>query len=581
MRAQADRWAPLGQVLAGGLLLSLACLLAYQPALRGGYIWDDQDWIVQNPLLVEPGGLARTWLEPRAFHQYYPLTLTSFWLEQRLWGQAPLGHHLVNVGLHALSATLLWRVLAGLGLRGAYAAALLFALHPVGVESVAWITERKNVLSLALALGSLWALLPLLVAAPARPRDRPGRALLAAGLFLLALLAKTAVAPLPAVVLVLRAWRHGRAGLGRGWTLGLGLPGLGLAGALAGVTAWMERVEVGAAGQEWALSAAERLLVAGRAAWFYAGQVLVPRPSCFIHPRWTLEPSSLAQGAAPVAALGLLLGLFLARRRLGRGPVTVVALFLGILSPALGFVDVYAFRFSFVADHWAYHATPVLLAAACHALAGPAARLPRFVRPALVALPALALLGLTRAQAAHYVDAETLFRATTACNPGAFMAHANLGVLLLDRGQVAEGLDHLSTAHALAPGDRDVTLDLGVALDLSGQDAAAAAHYQAALARDPAQGPVLAALSDLRARSRDPAVRDPLAAVDLAEQAVALHRAGGEAVPPALWATLAQAQAASGRREAALAAAREGLAAAQAEGDGRMVAVFEGMLGGR
>ena len=581
MRAPAGTWAPLGQILAGGLLLLLACLLAYQPALRGGYIWDDLDWIVQNPLLVEPGGLARIWLEPRAFHQYYPLTNTSFWLEQRLWGQAPAGHHLVNVGLLALSATLLWRLLAGLGLRGAFAAALLFALHPIGVESVAWITERKNLLSMALALGSLWALLPLLVPAPARPQDRPGRALLAAGLFLLALLAKTAVAPLPAVVLVLRAWRHGRAGLGRSWILGLGLPGLVLAGALSGVTAWMERVEVGATGQDWALGPVERLLVAGRAAWFYAGQVLVPRQTCFIHPRWALDPSSLAQLAAPVGALGLLLGLFLARRRLGRGPVTVVALFLGVLSPALGFVDVYAFRFSFVADHWAFHATPVLLAALCHAIAGPAARLSQPLRLALVALPALGLLGLTRAQAAHYVDAETLFGQTTRCNPDAFMAHANLGVLLLDRGQVQQGIGHLSTAHALAPQDPDITLDLGVALDLSGQDAAAAAHYQAALGRDPDQGPVLAALADLQARSRDPAVRDPLSAVVLAEKAVALAEARGEAVPSALWATLAQAQAAAGRREAALAAAREGLAAAREEGDHRMVAVFEGMLGGR
>jgi protein O-mannosyl-transferase len=129
------------------LLLVVAVLIAYLPALQGGYIWDDNRYVTENPILPQPDGLAAIWTDPGATIQYYPMVFTTFWLEYRLWGLNPLGYHATNILLHALSALLLWAILRRLAVPGAWLAAALFALHPVHVESVAWVTERKNVLS--------------------------------------------------------------------------------------------------------------------------------------------------------------------------------------------------------------------------------------------------------------------------------------------------------------------------------------------------------------------------------------------------------------------------------------------------
>ena len=137
-----------------GLLLVAATLFAYQPAWHGGFIWDDESHVVHNRLLVEPDGLRRIWFSLEA-PQYYPLVFTTFRLERPLWGLNPAGYHFVNLLLHSASALLLWRLLRQLGVRGAWLAAAVFALHPVNVESVAWITERKNTLSLFFFLLSL------------------------------------------------------------------------------------------------------------------------------------------------------------------------------------------------------------------------------------------------------------------------------------------------------------------------------------------------------------------------------------------------------------------------------------------
>src|SRR5262245_44677496 len=128
------------------LLVSMA-LIAHAPAVRGDFIWDDDQYILKNETLSSADGLERIWLEPGATPQYYPLVFTTFWVEYRLWGTEPAGYHVVNLVLHALNAVLLWRVLVLLGVPGAWLAAAIFAVHPVHVESVAWITERKNVLS--------------------------------------------------------------------------------------------------------------------------------------------------------------------------------------------------------------------------------------------------------------------------------------------------------------------------------------------------------------------------------------------------------------------------------------------------
>lgn len=564
-----DSW---GRVAAGGLLLLALAALAYLPALRGGPIWDDYDWIVDNPLLRSADGLRSIWLDPSAFHQYYPLTHTSFWLEYQRWGEQTLGYHAVNVVLHAGVAFLLWRILRRLALGGAFAAAVIFAVHPLCVESVAWITERKNVLSAALALGSLWVWLPFALDEAPRPLGEGRRRYaVASALFGLALLAKTAVCTLPGVLLLIRWWRRGPLR----WADALPLaPWFAASLALGSLTARLEREAVGATGADWALTPVERALVAGRAIWFYAGKIVLPLDLSFIYPRWTLSPAEPLQALAPLAAAAALLALFAGRDRIGRGPFAAAAAFVGVLSPALGFFDVYATVFSYVADHWAYHAALVAVAALTHGASRVLDRAPSTLRAAVPVVIAATLLGLTRAQAALYADQVTLYQDTLVKNPGSVMAHANLGVALMARGETGDGLAHLAQAHRLDPDDEVVAVDLAMALELLGRDGEAAAQYEAVIARDPAQGVALNALAGLRTRSRDPAVRDPTRAVALAERALALSAQP----PPEVWATLARAYSAAGRTPEAHAAAIQGLERAKAEGNTRMVKVLERML---
>jgi Tfp pilus assembly protein PilF len=463
--------------------LFLAALLvamtaaAYLPAARGGYVWDDDVYVEHNPTLTEDGGLRRIWLEIDATPQYYPLVHTAFWLEHRLWGDDPAGYHWINILLHALSAVLLWRILVLLEIRGAWAAAAIFALHPVHVESVAWITERKNVLSgvfyLASALAYLrWAL--------AEEKRSPRLYALSLLLFLGALLSKTVAASLPAALLLLLWWKRGRI---TWYDLRPTVPFFALGAGFGLLTAWIEKHYVGAAGNPWDLSLIDRCLIAGRALWFYLGKLLWPARLTFIYPRWEIEVTAW-QLLFPAAATSAVLALWLLRRRLGRGPLVAVLFFAGTLSPALGFFDVYPMQYSFVADHFQYLASlgPIVLAAAAGArLAG---RLPRRHGVAVLAAVLLILGVLTWRQGQVYRDEETLWRDTLAKNPAAWMAHNNLGMLLQSRGELGEAARHYRRAIEIKPDYAYAHNNLGTAVEPQDRPAAIG-HFRSALELDP------------------------------------------------------------------------------------------------
>ncbi len=423
-------WLPAAAIL-------LATVLAYLPALFNGWIWDDPQYVTQNPVLREPSGLRDLWLRPTSTPQYYPVVFTTFWVEHALWGLRPLGYHLVNVLLHAANALLLWRVLRRLEVPGAWLAGMLFAVHPVHVESVAWVTERKNVLS---GLFYLLALLSWLrVAGLAGEGGRGSRRAWAASLafFALALLSKSVTATLPALALVLVWWKRGR--IGRGDLLPL-LPffALGIASGLH--TAWLEVVHVGAEGEEWALGPADRVVLAGRALWFYAGKLAFPTDLMFIYPRWEVDAGAAWQWLFPAAALGVLAALLALGRRIGRGPLAAALAFSGTLFPALGFLNVFPFRYSFVADHFQYHASAALLALLGAGLARAAGLAGAAVRGAGIAGASLllgSLAAMTALQCRMYGDEETLWRETLDRNPGAWIAWNNLGHLMVMRGERA------------------------------------------------------------------------------------------------------------------------------------------------
>ncbi len=468
----------------GALLIVVLVLVAYGPALRSAYIWDDPEYVTQNPALRSAQGLERIWFEPGATPQYYPLVFTFFWTEYHLWGLDPFGYHLVNVLLHALGALLIWSLLARLSVPGAWAAAALFALHPVHVESVAWITERKNVLSLVLYLSSFLAYLRFAVprggAAPARRFY-----FLAMILFLCALLSKTVACTLPAAILLVLIWKKGRLVLRDVLPL---VPFFAAGATMGLMTVWMEKFHVGALGDEWSLTLPERCLLAGRIPWFYAGKLVWPVGLVFIYPRWVIDTSAWWQYLFPLAGAVVIAVLWLKRRRWGAGPLVAVLFFGGTLVPALGFFNVYPMRFSFVADHFQYLASAGLIALGTALSAAAASRLGSWGRPSVVALcsAVLAFFGtITWHQCHTYKDQETLWRDTLDKNHAAWIAHNNLGEILVAQGRFDEAMLHLNEALELKPGLSEAQGNLANALFRKGRIDEAVSLYQEMLRTEP------------------------------------------------------------------------------------------------
>jgi protein O-mannosyl-transferase len=461
-----------------GLLLA-AVLSAYLPALRGGFLWDD-DAHVTRPELRSLRGLGRIWLEPGATQQYYPVLHSVFWLEHRLWGDSVVAYHVANAVLHAAAAGLLILALRRLAFPAPWLAGLLFALHPVCVESVAWISEQKNTLSAVLYLGAGLAYLRF-----DRARSR-GAYLLASGLFLLALLTKTVTATLPAALLVVLWWRRGRLGWKRD-VVPL-VPWLAAAVIGGAFTAWAEARLIGAEGEGFAFTAPQRLLLCGRVIAFYFAKLLWPARLIFIYPRWTLDPrqaGSWIGDAGVAAALALLL---LAARR-WRGPLAGFLFFVGTLFPVLGFLNVYPFIFSFVADHFQYLACLGVLVPAAWGLAWLGGRLPvpSGARTALLLCVPAALGVLTWRQCRDYRTAESLYRATLARNPSAWLAHYNLGVTVGSQsGRLEEAISEYEATIRLNPGHWAAHNNLGSALlKVPGRTAEAAAEFAKAVSLRP------------------------------------------------------------------------------------------------
>ena len=450
-----------------GALVFAVTLLAYLPAVRAGFIWNDSEYVTAPALQSWPG-LWRIWSEVGATEQYYPLLHSAFWVEHRLWGDAPAGYHLVNILLHAGAACLFAGVLRRLAVPGAWLAALLFALHPVCVESVAWISEQKNTLSLVFYLAAAFAYLRFDAS-----RDRASY-LVALGLFIAALLAKTTTATLPAALLVVFWWQRGRLE----WRRDVQplVPWFGLGAALGLFSAWVEKNFIGAEGGEFALSWLQRGLLAGRIVWFYLGKLLLPLDLIFIYPRWTVDAAVPWQWLFPLGGLALLAALWVLRRRT-RAPLAVLLLFAGSLFPVLGFFNVYAFLFSFVADHWQYLPCLALLAAAAALLA----RAPGYVGGLLVS----ALGVLTWQQSGRYANMDTFYRATLARNPGCWMAHNNLASLLHEAGRNDEAIAHYEATLQFKPDSAKAHTNLGIVFREQRRLPAALAHFEAALKLEP------------------------------------------------------------------------------------------------
>src|SRR6476646_2446746 len=279
------------------LILAVVTMMAYQPAWHGQLLWDDEN--CTTPLELRSfDGFRRIWFQPRATAQYYPLLYTSYWVQQRLFGDSTTGYHLVNLLLHIGCVVLVLKILRFLRVPGAELAAMIFALHPVNVETVAWIAERKNTLSGIFALAATLSFLRF-----DENRCRRSYAL-ALGLFVLGLLSKTAIVTLPLAWLVIFWWKRGAISWRRDV---VPLIPFFFLSALAGLmTRWVEYVNIGYKARTLDFSLVYRCLIAGRAFWFQLGKVLWPSNLMFVYPRWEISAGVWWQYLFPIAVLGLL-----------------------------------------------------------------------------------------------------------------------------------------------------------------------------------------------------------------------------------------------------------------------------------
>jgi tetratricopeptide (TPR) repeat protein len=441
-------------------------------------VWDDAAHLTY-PELRSWTGLVHIWTRPGTTQQYYPVAATVFWLEAKLWGDSTLGYHLVNILLHAVAALLLLKILRTLQIPGAGLAAAIFALHPVQVESVAWISELKNTLSAVCYLGAALAYLRF-----ARSWNKAAY-VCALVLFALGLMAKTVIATLPAALLVVFWWQRGKLS----WKQDvLPLIPFFAVGITAGLfTSWMERNVIGAQGSEFNFSIIKRCLIAGRAIWFYLGKLFWPADLIFSYPRWKISQYIWWQYLFPTAA-ALLLGALWVLRRWARGPLAALLFFIGTLFPALGFLNVFPFKFSFVADHFQYLACigPIVAASVgIHALFRSATQ-QRLVWEKTFCAILLAVLGLlTWRQSRMYADIETLWRTTIARNPDCWLAENDLGAVLYEKGQVDQAIVLFRSSLAIQPDNAEAQNNLGSALAKKGQDNEAITQFRKALAIRP------------------------------------------------------------------------------------------------
>ncbi len=511
--------------LLAGVLLGWT-LLAYAPSLSNGFIWDDDGYVQGNLQLRSVEGLWRIWTVRGAVPQYYPLVHTTFWLEYHVWELWAPGFHIVNLILHVLNALLLWRVLWKLGwTQGAWLTAMLFAVHPLGVETVAWITERKNVLSCLFFLSAFLAYLNFTKA------NRWRWYTLALLCYVCALLCKTVTATWPAAMFLVLWCQQMSGGDMRlrdlwqrlPWRHGLKLiPFFVIGLSLSAITVSMEINDVGALGSAWNQTPVERFLIAGRVAMFYAHKIFWPDVFMFNYPRWTIDASQGWQFGFPALVVLIAGALWHWRGRLSLWPLAAWLFYLGSLLPASGFFDVYPMRFSFVADHFSYHASIGVIILLAGVLIAIFQRLPKWASRVLLVclLGFLSLSSLSHART--FANPVTLWTQALVDNPQSWMAynyrgvawerafnqtrqveylhlaqadyekglqlhqefaqlHHNLASVLLKLGKPAQAIPLLERSIELQPDLPQGHYHLGLALDQTGEKERAIIHYTQAV----------------------------------------------------------------------------------------------------
>ena len=466
--------------------VSLSVFIVYSPAMHGELIWDDSAHITK-PELATWRGLYRIWSEPGVTQQYYPLLHSGFWIEYQFWGTNTYPYHIVNICEHIASVWILFLILNKLQIPGAVLAAAVFGIHPVMVESVAWISEQKNTLSAVFYLG---AALVYLRFDDARQRTTY---IGASVLFVLALLTKSVTATLPAALLLIFWWRRGSLSWRRDIVLLLPWFAVGIVAGLW--TAWVERTYIGAAGSDFELSLVQRGLLAGRIIWFYAAKLFWPANLIFIYPRWKVDASIWWQSLFPLAALIVTVVFWILRDR-WRAPLAGWLYFVGTLFPVIGFLNVYPFVFSYVADHFQYLASLGLIVPfSAGAVLGMRylaqmssrnsdSKMLQWIGGGLSMLLVGGLAVLTWRQSHTYSDIVTLYHTTIDKNPACWLAYNNLGRLYIRRGHPETAIEQLQRATTIKADYGDAFNNLGLAYTAMNKREEAVGYYREAIKID-------------------------------------------------------------------------------------------------
>ncbi len=507
------------RVPAGIVLIVLAAWLAYLPSLSGGFILDDDKLLTENELIKAPDGLYRFWCTTEA-QDYWPVANTMLWIEWRLWGMNSMGYHVANLILHIASALLIWIILRKLSIPGAFWAAMIFAVHPVNVESVAWIAQCKGMLAMFFFLLSILCYLkhfsvscsdnaqgsrhtPEKKGTQLIYRNGPQGAahklaaspfscwyLLSLLTFILAMLSKGSAAVLPVLLLGIVWWlRTGTVPIFASAKMGLSpsvSPFFLVALVLAGVNVWFQthgtQIVIRSA------SFAERLLGAGGVVWFYLYKALLPLSLVFVYPQWHIEVGNPLWWLPLVAAVVVTMVLWLYRKSWSRPFLFAWGFFCVALAPMMGFVDVGYMQYSLVADHYQHIAIIGVIALASalwsrwhHWTRGGARWAATVVAIAVVGI----LILLSWRQSGLYRDAMTLYQATLEKNPDCWIAHNNLGNVLDKAGRTKDAIEHYEQALRLNPDFPEAHYNLGNVLDKAGRTNEAIGHYEQALRLNP------------------------------------------------------------------------------------------------
>lgn len=466
------------------VLIPLVVLLIYIPAMRAEFVWDDDLHLHRNIVFAE-NGLYRAWFTTD-YVNYWPITSTSFWLEARLWDFEPTGFHVDNVLVHALSSLLIWRVLLRLKVPAAWLAAMVFAIHPVNVESVAWVTQRKNVLCLLFYSASLLCFL----------RFDAGRAVrwywLAFAAFAASMLSKSAGATLPIVLLLFAWWQRGtitRRDVIRS------LPFFAVTALMSAVEIWVQTNRSIAGEVIRDAGFFERLAVSGWIAWFYFYKAVLPINLAFVYPLWEIDPWNWLSYVPGVSLVILLVACWRFRSTWGRAGLFALVYFAVTLGPVLGFVDFFYMKYSLVGDHYQYLSIIGIIALVIGSAATATGRMAGNRRQQLRYSGALVVVVLgytTWQQAGVYKDELTLWLDTLEKNPKSWMAHDNCGIVRSNRGEHQKAVQRFQTADKLVQSllhlERDkamVRFNLANELRLLGQFPAAISYYEKVIELDP------------------------------------------------------------------------------------------------